>query len=197
MEKLVAPQKSKSRASILKAAERLFADQGFRATTLRQISVKSRANGALVSYYFGNKEGLREAVLAKKLESIEKILKPLDATKSVTAKELAKAVSDLFLHVREDEHFHRLALRASLDDGAFKQDISDRLGRPMLERFTSLIQKASGLDTEAAEVRCLVLMGAIHQYANLHCFHRDSVSASLVAYEEYVTDTLVPLLCRA
>jgi AcrR family transcriptional regulator len=200
MERLIgARQKSaaKSRTSILRAAERLFSEQGYRATTLRQISRSSRANGALVSYYFGSKEGLRDAVLERKLASLEKILQPLAAEGEISPQDLALAVRAIFRHVREDEHFHRLALRASLEDGEFKKDMSARLGKPVFERLSGLIRKASGLSQEKAEVRCLVLMGMIHQYANLHCFHREELGSPLAAYENYVADSIVKEICRA
>jgi len=43
---------------ILLAAKKLFALQGFDGTTVRQICEDAGANVALVSYYFGGKEGL-------------------------------------------------------------------------------------------------------------------------------------------
>lgn len=186
---------SKSRVSILKAAERLFSERGFRETTLKQISNSSRANGALVSYYFGSKEGLRNAVLEKKLASLEEILKPLDVEGPLTEENLRSAVRALFRHVREDEHFHRLALRANLEDGEFKKDMASRLGKPVFERIVRIVQKVSGLDQESAEVRCLVLVGAVHQYANLHSFHQE-YSERLAAYEDYVADSIVREICR-
>jgi AcrR family transcriptional regulator len=50
---------------ILDAAERLFARQGFKATTIQQIAREAKANGALIYYYFGDKEGLYHSVLER------------------------------------------------------------------------------------------------------------------------------------
>jgi AcrR family transcriptional regulator len=47
-----------ARARILVAARRLFAQQGFDATTVRQICREARSNLALVSYHFGGKESV-------------------------------------------------------------------------------------------------------------------------------------------
>ncbi|MFD1954135.1 TetR/AcrR family transcriptional regulator [Paenibacillus thailandensis] len=48
---------------ILLAARKLFAKQGFDRTTVRQICEEANANIALVSYYFGGKENMFEAML--------------------------------------------------------------------------------------------------------------------------------------
>ncbi|MBX3608937.1 MAG: TetR family transcriptional regulator [Hydrogenophaga sp.] len=48
--------------SILQAAERLFADHGFHAVTLRQIADAADVPLALVGYYFGRKNDLFQAI---------------------------------------------------------------------------------------------------------------------------------------
>jgi TetR/AcrR family transcriptional regulator len=54
---------SQSRAAILDAAQRLFAAQGFPATTIKQIGAEAGVNSALLYYYFADKETLYRAVL--------------------------------------------------------------------------------------------------------------------------------------
>ena len=44
--------------ALLDAAERLFSDQGFESTSLRQITTEAGANLAAVNYHFGSKENL-------------------------------------------------------------------------------------------------------------------------------------------
>ncbi len=48
---------------IIVTAETLFSDQGSCATSLRDITAAAEVNLALVSYYFGSKEELLDAVL--------------------------------------------------------------------------------------------------------------------------------------
>lgn len=50
--------------ALIVAGERLFAVYGFDGTTLDMLAAESGANKALVSYYFGSKEGLYDAVIA-------------------------------------------------------------------------------------------------------------------------------------
>ena len=57
-----------SRSAILDAAERLFAQQGFAATTIKQIGREAQLNPALLYYYFDSKETLYHEVLARGLQ---------------------------------------------------------------------------------------------------------------------------------
>ena len=57
------PIDRETRVRLLKAAERLFADRGFRKVTVREICRAARANVAAVNYHFGDKLGLYREVL--------------------------------------------------------------------------------------------------------------------------------------
>src|SRR5215510_6646577 len=52
-----------TRARVLDAAARLFAERGFARVTVRDICRRARANVAAVNYHFGDKDGLYAAVM--------------------------------------------------------------------------------------------------------------------------------------
>ena len=52
-----------TRDRLLKVAERLFADRGFRKVTIREVCRAAHANVAAVNYHFGDKLGLYREVL--------------------------------------------------------------------------------------------------------------------------------------
>src|SRR5437867_6100600 len=56
-----------SKERILDVAERLFAERGFAATSLRNITAEAAVNLAAVHYHFGSKDELIEAVFARRL----------------------------------------------------------------------------------------------------------------------------------
>ena len=58
---------STTRYRILDTAESLFAEQGFSATSLRNITTAAGVNLAAVNYHFRSKEGLIEAVFARRV----------------------------------------------------------------------------------------------------------------------------------
>jgi TetR/AcrR family transcriptional regulator, regulator of cefoperazone and chloramphenicol sensitivity len=52
-----------TRDRIMKAAERLFAEKGYDATSIRAIVAKARVNQAAINYHFAGKDGLYREVL--------------------------------------------------------------------------------------------------------------------------------------
>lgn len=55
-----------TKQKILDTAERLFGEQGYGATSLRQVIVEAEVNVAAVHYHFGSKEDLLDAVVSRK-----------------------------------------------------------------------------------------------------------------------------------
>lgn len=72
--------------SILQVAERLFAEKGYDGTSVREISKAAKTNIAMVSYYFGSKDKMLEALVLFRIDDlamqIENLIKepvsPLD-----------------------------------------------------------------------------------------------------------------------
>lgn len=59
-----------TKGRILDAAERLFAEQGFAATSLRDVTAAAGVNLAAVNYHFGSKAALLEAVVRRALGDV-------------------------------------------------------------------------------------------------------------------------------
>lgn len=57
--------------AILQVAEKLFAENGFDGTSIRDISKKAGVNIAMVSYYFGSKEKLLEGIIIFRAENLK------------------------------------------------------------------------------------------------------------------------------
>src|SRR5579864_4688441 len=65
---------------ILNAAERLFAHDGFEATSLRAITTEANVNLAAVNYHFQSKDALVRAVIGRRMGPVnEKRIAMLDA----------------------------------------------------------------------------------------------------------------------
>jgi len=61
---------SDTKDKILDTAERLFAEQGYAATSLRQVIAAAKVNLAAVHYHFGTKEDLLDAVVVRKVAPV-------------------------------------------------------------------------------------------------------------------------------
>jgi AcrR family transcriptional regulator len=88
--------KTDKKEEILDVAERLFAEQGFEAISIREISKAADINIAMVSYYFGSKEKLYEEVVNRKLISSEMIVKYIE--QHDTYSEKLFAIVDMFIN---------------------------------------------------------------------------------------------------
>lgn len=72
------PRDTKTR--ILDAAEKLFAQNGFDATSLRDITAEAQVNLAAVNYHFQSKDSLIDAIIQRHIEPVtQKRLAMLDA----------------------------------------------------------------------------------------------------------------------
>src|ERR1700729_123082 len=85
-----------TRTRILDAAERLFAERGFRGTSVRASPGLAGANLAAVGYHFGSKAGLLAAVARRVTEptnaaQCDGLDRPLARTPDPTAAELVDA----------------------------------------------------------------------------------------------------------
>jgi len=79
--------------TILDVAELLFAEKGYNGTSMREMAEKASVNQGLITYYFGTKEGLFEAVFKRRgLELSQKRNALLDA---LLAQPSPPSVSDL------------------------------------------------------------------------------------------------------
>lgn len=62
-----------TKTRILDAAELLFAERGYDATSLRAITARAGVNLAAVNYHFHSKEALLQAVLARRLQPLSRL----------------------------------------------------------------------------------------------------------------------------
>ena len=86
-----------TRQRIIAAAEILFAERGFAATSLRAIATAARVNLAATHYYFGSKQGLLAATLHARVTPInEARLRALDELQANSAALSVDAVMGTF-----------------------------------------------------------------------------------------------------
>ncbi|MCV6590036.1 MAG: TetR family transcriptional regulator [Marinobacterium sp.] len=131
-------------ANIVRAAETLFAEQGFTETTVRQITARADVNLAAVNYHFGSKKGLIQAVAEKFLgplcQNIEQVLDQRMAAsdKTISLEELLEMLMRALLGVNQNND-HALSVFMRLLDLAYmkhQEDLRDFL----IERYGSRVQ---------------------------------------------------------
>ena len=194
--------KSDTKERILDAAEKLFADNGFPATSLRQITSAAGANLAAVNYYFHSKEALAWAVLMRRLEPIndERLRRLAEVEASTSGPLPLEAVVDCLIRPvfdvrrrRELSQFPRFMARLLLEPG----DWVDRLMRqslgPLMLRFMDAFRRASP-EVEMTEILWGTFFGIgsfVHTLANPHSFQMLASLHEMRVDDEAIADRLV------
>lgn len=109
------------RQSILLAAEKLFAQSGYHAVTIRQIAVEAEVPLALVGYYYGQKHELFEAIFEHWHTTIDERLSRL-------RKAVDNAGPDLLRHIVEAFVQPVLRMRASAEGEFYALLVARELG---------------------------------------------------------------------
>jgi AcrR family transcriptional regulator len=106
---------------ILDAAERLFAQHGFDATSLRLITASAGVNLASVNYHFQSKNSLIEAVLTRRIAPLNR--ERLEMLTSVEAANVSPALEDVVYA------FVAPVVRKRLGGGEHGADVGRLFGR--------------------------------------------------------------------
>lgn len=105
------PDKVDKRDVLLNVAERLFAERGFEAVSVRELASEAGVNLAMVSYYFGSKEGLFEAVIENKIPRTRQALESLLHSELTPWEKLSQTI-DIYVDRMLSTHtFSRVIMR--------------------------------------------------------------------------------------
>jgi AcrR family transcriptional regulator len=163
-----------TKTRILDAAEQLFMEHGFEATSLRSLTSAASVNLAAVNYHFGSKEELFQAVLTRRLdpmnqERIELLtrLERESAGKPLSCEKILFAMLIPALKLARDErrggkNFLRLVGRAYADPAPFIRHFLSEQYAGMIGRYKEAFLKAlPHLARQELTWRLHFVMGAI------------------------------------
>jgi AcrR family transcriptional regulator len=138
-----------TKEKILDTAERLIGEQGYAATSLRHIIAQAGVNLAAVHYHFGPKEGLLDAVVARKAAPVNDArlawLERVEAEAGDGPLEVEKVLESFFLPTAEV---------ASRNPG-FVRLMGQMLAEGMMPRIVEKHFQATGLRFVAALQRAV------------------------------------------
>jgi AcrR family transcriptional regulator len=165
-------QDTKSR--ILDAAEELFMEHGFEATSLRLITTAANVNLAAANYHFGSKEELFQAVLTRRLDPMNQdrmqLLAGYEAAAGSMPLTCEKIISAMFIpalklardHEQGGKNFLRLLGRAYADPAPFIREFLSSQYAEMISRFRAAFGRAlPHVPREELSWRLHFVMGAL------------------------------------
>ena len=162
-----------TKSQILDTAERLFAQKGFDAVSLRNIVTVAKVNLAAVHYHFGSKQSLLHTVVARRLRPInEERLAGLAEAQTKAGKrpvKLERVLECLFLplfRVQADPKvgpaFSRLIGRVLFDRNADLQKFMMNELAEVIPQFSAALDAAlPGLPKEETDWRSHFMAGAM------------------------------------
>ena len=163
-----------TKTRILDAAESLFMEHGFEATSLRSLTSAASVNLAAVNYHFGTKEELFQAVLTRRLDPMNQeridLLERLERDaggKAMSCEKILFAMLIPALRLARDEtrggkHFLRLLGRAYADPAPFIRHFLSAQYAEMIGRYKEAFLKAlPHLSRQELTWRLHFVMGAL------------------------------------
>ena len=102
---------TKKHIQIIEKAEELFATQGYEGTTVRDIADAAGVNLAMISYYFGSKEKLLEALFMERMNATRHRIEAVVNNQSLTPFQKIETLIDEYItRVEEKEAFYKIML---------------------------------------------------------------------------------------
>jgi AcrR family transcriptional regulator len=103
---------NEKQVQIMEMAEILFAEKGFNGTSVRDIAEKANVNLAMVSYYFGSKDKLLEALFNYRGEYLKLKLENIIEDKKLNSLEKINMLIDHYIDkVMSQQCFSRIMVR--------------------------------------------------------------------------------------
>ncbi len=168
------PTSADTKTRILDAAEQLFMEHGFEATSLRSLTSAANVNLAAVNYHFGSKEELFQTVLTRRLDPMNQERIDLLARvereaggKPVTCEAILSAMLVPALRLARDEerggkNFLRLVGRAYADPAPFIRHFLSAQYAEMIGRYKEAFGRAlPHLPKQELTWRLHFVMGAL------------------------------------
>jgi AcrR family transcriptional regulator len=174
---------------ILDTAERLFGDQGYAGTSLRQIIAEAGVNLAAIHYHFGNKEELLDHLVTRKAGPVnEERLALLDryeaeaGSGAVPVEKLLKAfLEPPMLRVKSSPEFGKLMGRVYSE--GLMPAIAEKHFRTVKARFTAAFGRAlPGLSEQQVALRLQFMVGAM-AHTMLFACQQFSIDGTLLVRE--------------
>ena len=168
------PDPTDTKSKILDAAEELFMEHGFEATSLRLITTAAGVNLAAANYHFGSKEELFQAVLTRRLDPMNQdrmqLLSAYEIAAAGKALSCEKILAAMFIpalklardHEQGGKNFLRLLGRAYADPAPFIREFLSSQYREMIARFRAAFSRAlPTIPREELSWRLHFVMGAL------------------------------------
>jgi AcrR family transcriptional regulator len=177
-----------ARELLLEAASQIMRDGDTIDLSLSELSMRAGLNSALVKYYFGNKEGLMQALLDRDMEKIIDSLEALVAKDMEPETKLRRHIGAVIDTYFAYPYLNRLLMRLVRDSDPQKAArIADLYLRPLSRAYHHLISegvKAGKFRDVDSDMFYFTVTGAADRFfsarlALRHCFDQNDITEAM------------------
>jgi AcrR family transcriptional regulator len=134
-----------SKAKLLRSAELLFSEKGFREVSIREIAAHAGVNSALISYYFRGKKALFDEVFRTHADPLlQEGMKRLEAItrngRKPSVEEILKAWILPWLQTEKNQQISAIHLRVTANLSDERWEYNKKLSRSMQRNQNAFIQ---------------------------------------------------------
>jgi TetR/AcrR family transcriptional regulator len=132
---------AETKAVILKAAERIYAENGLAGARTDAIAAAAGVNKALLYYYFKSKEGLYQAVVGSQLREFQEEARKVLSAKGPAGPILLKYVSYHFDFIGTHPYYPRIFLRMLMEGDQALEQLIRQFSAPLRRRLLALLDR--------------------------------------------------------
>ena len=176
---------------ILEVAEKLIADKGYEGTSVRDIADEANVNLAMISYYFGSKEKLLDALFSYRGEGSLMKLESMVYHKNITTLEKVNMLIDYYIDkIQGQPCFYRIMMREQVASfrtttAAMITDFKKR-NQALIEELIHEGQK-KGEFKKHIEVPMMMatLIGTVSHIITTQYYYRETNNLQSLSEEEF------------
>ncbi len=165
--------------AIMDTAEKLFAQNGFSGTSVRDIAQEAGVNVAMISYYFGSKEKLMEILFEQKSNKLTLMVETLIQDEGLSyLQKVYTLIDDYVERFVSQQAFHKIMIREQVtENGTVLAKHILALKKRNLSSIKKLIsggQKNGEFKKNIDIVMMMAtLVGTISQVITSQCYYRE------------------------
>ena len=130
-----------TRATILKAAERIYAESGLAGARTEAIAAAARVNKALLYYYFKSKEGLYQRVVGSQVREFQQQAREVLSAKGPAGPILLRYVSYHFDFMGTHPHYPRIFQRMMMEGDRRLERMIREHSIPLKKLLVALLER--------------------------------------------------------
>ena len=183
---------SEKQVQLIQAAEKLFADKGFDGTSVRDIAETAGMNLAMISYYFGSKEKLMEAMFLYRSEHFKlQIASVVEDKKLEPMQKVEKLIDQYIEKLSSQQCFHRVMVREQMvNNNGFIAGQIIKLKKRNQQLIQQLIQEGQkkGVFKKNVDVTLLMmtLTGTVSQMITTSHYYREVNNLQSMPEDEFI-----------